>query len=68
MLKKLIISTLFVAMITSFASAHTLMMLMNSNGDGTVTVSGVYSTGAEAANTTVYLLNNGLLMVRLWTT
>ena len=37
--------------------AHTLFMNINDNEDGTVSVEGVYSTGATASNTKIRLEN-----------
>jgi len=40
------------------ALAHTLFMNLNDNEDGTVTVEGMYSTGALASKTEVRLENH----------
>ena len=42
-----------VLMLISTAFAHTLFMSVDDNEDGTVTVEGMYSTGAYAAKTPV---------------
>ena len=39
------------------AFGHTLFMNLTDNGDGTVSVEGMFSTGATAANLPLYLLD-----------
>jgi len=46
---------MFVALMAASASAHSLFMNLNDNEDGTVTVEGMYSTGAVASKTEVRL-------------
>lgn len=55
MLKRLAAALLVTLMCVGVAQAHTLFMSMDDNEDGTVTVEGIYSTGAEAARTEVRL-------------
>jgi len=45
----------FVALMAVSASAHTLFMNLNDNEDGTVTVEGMYSSGAVASKTEIRL-------------
>ncbi len=43
--------------VTGTAFCHTLFMNLTENGDGTVSVEGMFSTGATAANLPLYLLD-----------
>ncbi|WP_035242654.1 hypothetical protein [Desulfobacter vibrioformis] len=57
------ISTLlagFIALllVTGPSFGHSLFMNLTDNGDGTVAVEGMFSTGATAANLPLYLLDN----------
>lgn len=55
MLKRLTAALLVTLACVGAAQAHTLFMSVEDNEDGTVTVEGIYSTGAEAAMTEVRL-------------
>ena len=48
---------LLLAMTASVCFAHTLYMNVMDNEDNTVTVEGIFSTGATAAGLTLYLEN-----------
>lgn len=50
----LVLVLLTAAVFSSYA--HSLMAAVNSNGDGTATVYGYYSTGADAVRTPVRLI------------
>ena len=54
-MKKTLIGLMFVLLLASAASAHTLFLAVYDNEDGTITVSGMYSTGSVAAATEVRL-------------
>ncbi len=55
MLKRLAAALLVTLVCAGAAQAHTLFMAVEDNEDGTVTVEGIYSTGAQAAMTEVRL-------------
>lgn len=44
-------------LVTGPAFGHTLFMNLSDNGDGTVSVEGMFSTGATAANLPLYLMD-----------
>lgn len=44
-------------LVTAPAFGHTLFMNLTDNEDGTVSVEGMFSTGATAANLPLYLMN-----------
>ena len=44
-------------LVTGPAFGHTLFMNLADNGDGTVSVEGMFSTGASAANLPLYLMD-----------
>nr|WP_319494466.1 hypothetical protein [uncultured Desulfobacter sp.] len=44
-------------LVTGPVFGHTLFMNLTDNGDGTVSVEGMFSTGATAANLPLYLLD-----------
>lgn len=52
---RILISILLAVLLCGTASAHTLFMNVMDNEDGTVTVEGMYSTGAVASKTEVRL-------------
>ncbi len=52
-MRKSILVLMLVALMVTSVSAHTLFMNLYDNEDGTVTVSGMFSTGTMAANTEV---------------
>ncbi|MGD9823249.1 hypothetical protein [Desulfobacter sp.] len=60
-MKKKVLSLLGALMplllVTGPAFSHTLFMNLTDNGDGTVAVEGMFSTGATAANLPLYLLD-----------
>ncbi len=54
-MKQFIMSMLVVVSLATVAMAHTLFMVLCDNEDGTITVEGMYSTGAAASSTEVRL-------------
>ena len=54
-MKKVTIAALLALLTFSAANAHTLFLSVYDNDDGTISVSGMYSTGSVAANTVVRL-------------
>lgn len=52
---RIMISALLLVLLCGTAMAHTLFMSVIDNEDGTVTVEGMYSTGATASGTEVRL-------------
>lgn len=55
MKRNLLLAALLFCAWTAAAWAHTLFMTVTDNGDGSVTVEGMYSTGTEAARTPLRL-------------
>jgi len=64
-MKKILSTMLLVVLMTSTALAHTLFMNVNDNEDGSVTIEGMYSTGAIASDTEVRLEGaDGKILIR----
>lgn len=56
-MKPLFAAVLAILLLAGTASAHTLYMTVTDNEDGTITVEGMYSTGAVASHTEIRLEN-----------
>ncbi|HBT89065.1 hypothetical protein [Desulfobacter sp.] len=55
--RPLLAALITMLLVTGPAFGHTLFMNLTDNGDGTVSVEGMFSTGATAANLPLYLLD-----------
>ncbi|MGD9972015.1 MAG: hypothetical protein AB7S77_03045 [Desulfatirhabdiaceae bacterium] len=55
--RPLLAALITMLLVTGPAFGHTLFMNLTDNGDGTVSVEGIFSTGATAANLPLYLLD-----------
>lgn len=62
-MKKVFFSVFAVLALVTSAFAHTLFMSVTDNEDGTISVNGMYSTGAEASHTDLRLVDgNGKVL------